>query len=77
MYKVIEGVIYTIINEYICLDYLGLRQEMLSKHEDNFKNNKFNNLSGLRIPEILMNSMSCHGFVKYSISYLSGHVTMP
>ena len=24
--------------------------------------------SGLGIPEILMNIMSCHGFVKYSIS---------
>ena len=50
MYKVIGGVIYTIIDEYICLDCLGLLQEILSKHKDNFKNTKFNDLYGLGIP---------------------------
>ena len=68
MYKVIGSVIYTIIDEYICLDYLGLLQEKLSKHDDKSKNAKFNNLSGLGIPDILVNIMSGHGFVKSSIS---------
>ena len=50
MYKVIRAVIYTIIDDYICLDYMGLIQEKLSKHENNFENTKFNNLYGLGIP---------------------------
>ena len=66
--KVIGVVIYNIIDEYICLDYLGLLQEKLSKHDDKSKNAKFNNLSGLGIPDILMNIMSCHVFLKSSIS---------
>ena len=41
---------------------------MLSKHEDNFNKTKLNDFSGLVIPAILMNIMSCHGFVKSSIS---------
>ena len=68
MYKVIRAVNYNIIDEYMFLDYLGLLQERLSKHYNNFKNTKFNNLSALQIPEILMNIMSCNGFVKSSIS---------
>ena len=68
MYTVIETVINNIIDEYICLDYLGLLQGNLSKNDNNFKNIKFNDLSDLVIPDILMNIISCHGFVKYSIS---------
>ena len=70
MYEVIGSVIYTNFDEYICLDDLVLIQENLSKHDNNFKNIKFNNLSGLVITDIFMNIMSCHGFVKYSISTL-------
>ena len=76
MYKVIGEVINTITDEYICLDYLGLFQENLSKHDDKSKNTKFNNLSGLVIPEILISIMSCHDSVKSSISKLSCHVEM-
>ena len=68
MYEVIGSVIYTNFDEYICLDDLVLIQENLSKHDNNFKNIKFNDLSDLVIPDILMNIISCHGFVKYSIS---------
>ena len=39
-----------------------------SKHNDNSKNTKFYHLSQLIIPKILMNFVSCHAFVKYSIS---------
>ena len=45
MYKLIGEVIYTIIDEYICIDDLGLPQENLSKHDSKFKNTKFNNFS--------------------------------
>ena len=67
MYKVAEAVVYTIIDDNICLDYLDSTQKRLSKYGNNFENIKFNNLSGLGIPEILMNVMSCHGSAKYSI----------
>ena len=70
MYKIIRAIIYTIIDEYICLDYLGLLQEKLSKHDKNFRKTKFNDLSQLGMPDILMNIISCHGFVKSSSSKL-------
>ena len=67
MYKVIGAVIYSIIDDYICLYSLVLLQEHLSKHKNNFENTKFKHLSGLVILEILMKIMSCHGFlnIKY------------
>ena len=68
VYKVIGAVIYTIIDEYICLDYLDLLQEKLSKHDNNFKDTKFDYFTVLGIPDILINIISCHGFVKSSIS---------
>ena len=52
--------IYAIIDGYNCLDYLGLLQETLSKRDNNFEKTDFNYLSGLGIPDILMNIMSCH-----------------
>ena len=71
MYKVIRAVIYATIDEYFFLDYLGLIQEKLSKHDDNFKKTKFDDLSRLGIPEILMNIMSCHGFLNIQYKKLS------
>ena len=68
-YKVIGSVIYTIIHEYIFVDYLGLLQEKLSKNDDNFKNTKFNYLYGLGIPDIMMNIMSCNVMDLLSLQY--------
>ena len=68
MYKVIGAVIYTIIENYICLDYLGLLQDKLSKHKSNVLKIKSKNFSGLGISEILMNIISCYGFSKFSTS---------
>ena len=68
MYKVIGSVIYTIINNYICIGYMIMMQDNLSNHDNNFKNTKLNNVSGLGIPDVLMNIMSCHGFLQPSIS---------
>ena len=67
MYKVIGEGIYTIIDDYICLDYLGFIQEKASKHDNKFENTKFNDLSELVIPDIFMDIISFYGFVKYSI----------
>ena len=60
--------IYAIIDNYICLGYLGLLQYNLYKHDNNFGITKFNDLSGMVIPEMFMNVMSCHGFSKSPIS---------
>ena len=51
MYKVIGEVIYTIIDDYIYIGDLGLLQEKLYKHENDFENTRFNDLSGLGIHE--------------------------
>ena len=67
MYKVIGGPIYTIIDNYICLDYLVLIQEKFPKHDNNFENTRFKDFSRLGIPEILMNIISCRGFSKSSV----------
>ena len=64
IYILVGAVIYTIIDEYICPDYLGLLQENLSKDNNNSKKTNFNDLSELGIPEISMTIMSCHVFVK-------------
>ena len=64
MYKVIGEVIYTIIDYYICLDYMVFMKEKSPKHDNNFEKTNFNNFYVLEITDILMNIMSCHGFYK-------------
>ena len=60
--------LYNIIDNYICLDYLGLLQYELSKQNNKFENTKFKNVSALVIPDVLMNITPYHGFYKYPIS---------
>ena len=66
MYKVIGCVIYSFIEYFICLDYLGI-QKNVSAYDKKFEN-KFSGFSGLGITEILMNIISCPGFSKLTIS---------
>ena len=49
MYKLIGAVIYTIIDNYICFEYLGFLEDNLSKHDNKFENTKFKKKSGLGI----------------------------
>ena len=61
-------VIYTIIDKYVCIEYLGTEKKkrsdlkigftMSSKHDGM----DYNNLFGIGIPDILLNVLSCHGF---------------
>ena len=67
VYKVIGYVVFTAIDHLICFDSLGLLQDKLSKHDNKFEKTRFTNFSGLGIPDILMNIISCHGFSKSSI----------
>ena len=62
LYKVIGSVIYSFIDNFICLDYMGILQHNLSAYNNKFEKTKFNDLSVLGIPKTLMYIMSSHGF---------------
>ena len=64
MFRVVGYVIYTIIDNLICIDYLCFLQDKLSKHKKPFCNTIFDDLSGIGIPEVLTNIMYCHVFSK-------------
>ena len=69
MFKVLSCVIYTIIDRYVFIDYLGTEKNKISelrlgctlksKHEDMDNDN----LLGIGIPDILLNMLSFHGFL--------------
>ena len=61
VYKLIGSVINEFIDNFICLDYLGILQLFLFSYDNKFEK-KFNNLSGLVVPKIIMNIMLCHSF---------------
>ena len=71
IFRVLSCVIYTIIRNYVCIYYLGYENLFLSdlrlgvsgssyKHLD--KN--YDNVLGFGIPDLLMNLLSCQGFLK-------------
>ena len=69
MFKVLSCVIYTIVDRYVCIDYLGTETNKISelklgctlktKHE----NKDYDKLFGIGIPDIFMNMLSCQGFL--------------
>ena len=69
-FKVLSCVIYTIIRNYVYIDYLGSESKKLSElglgSGGSFKhvNKSYDKISGIRIPYMLMNLMSCRGFLK-------------
>ena len=62
--------IYTIIINYVCIDYLSFQSKQLSeipvgygggsKHGDK----RFYRIFGIGITDLFINLMSCHGFLK-------------
>ena len=66
----LSGIIYTIIDKYVCIDYLGFKKSKLgdlyldctgsNKHNDT----DYENVLGIGIPYLLLNLLSCHGFLK-------------
>ena len=70
MFKVLSCVIYTIIDKYVCIDYLGTEKKkksdlkigctLSSKHDGMY----YKKLFGIGIPDIFLNMLSCHGFLK-------------
>ena len=69
MFRVLSCVIYTIIINYVCTDYLGSEKKLSDLRlgpGGSYKNlnKKYDNVLGLCIPDLLMNLLSCYGFLK-------------
>ena len=70
IFRVLSCVIYNIIDKCVCINYLGNDKFKIShlkiactgssKHDGM----DYNNLFGIGIPYILLNMLSCHGFLK-------------
>ena len=68
LFRVLSCVMYTIIRNYVCIDYLGSEKSKLInlrlgvtgryKHIDK----KYDNVLGFVIRDILLNFLSCQGF---------------
>ena len=66
MYRVLSFVVYSLIDNYFCIDYLSCQSKTLSSisYKPTFEQTSFNILLGIFIPELLLNLVSCHGFMK-------------
>ena len=70
MFRVLSCVIYTIIGKYVCMDYLGSEKAKLSDLRlgvsGRYKNldKNYDNVLGFGIPDLLLNLLSCQGFLK-------------
>ena len=66
MYRVLSCVLYSLIENYVCIDYITCQSKTLSNIYSNriLEQTSFNILLGIVIPELLLNLLSCHGFMK-------------
>ena len=66
LYRVLSCVVYTLIYNYVCIDYMPCQSKTLSDilYNTTFKDTSFDILLGIGIPELLMNLVSCHGLTK-------------
>ena len=70
MFRVLSCVIYTIISNCVCIDYLGSEKSKLSHLRlgvaGSYKHlgKKYDNVLGFEIPDLLLNFFSCQGFLK-------------
>ena len=65
MYTVILIVVNLILEQYLCLNYLCLFQEKLSKFSKTAMKQIYANISVIGITDILMKLVSCNGFNTY------------
>ena len=60
---------YTIIDRYVCIDYLGTETKKISELnlgwslKTRHENKDYDNLFGIGIPDFFMNILSCQGFL--------------
>ena len=66
VYRELSCVVYSLVDNYVCIDYLLFQSKTLSSisSQKTFEQTSFNILLGIGIPELLMNLVSCHGFMK-------------
>ena len=66
VYRVLICVVNYLIDSYVCIDYLFFQSKTLSSisSKPTFEQTSFNILLGIGIPELLLNLVSCHGFMK-------------
>ena len=61
-FKVLSCVIYTIIGNYVCIDYSACEWKKLSEQPVDI--GSYDKIFGIGIPDLLMNLMSCNIFIK-------------
>ena len=66
VYRVLNCVVYSLIENYVCIGYLSCQSKTLSfiSYKPTFEQPSLNLLLGIGIPELLLNLVSCHGFTK-------------
>ena len=66
MYRVLSCVVYYLMENYFCIEYLSCQSKTLGSISSKpiFEQTSFNILIGIGIPELLLNLVSCHGFTK-------------
>ena len=70
-FRVLSCVIYTIIDHYVCIDYLACQSKQSTQIYVDYKyvGKDFNRMLGIGIPYLLMKLFSCHGF-SWNIKYI-------
>ena len=66
MYRVLSCVLYSLVENYGYIDYLSFQSKTLSIifSKPTFEQTSFNILLCIGIPKLLLNLVSCHGFIK-------------
>ena len=66
LFKVLSCVLYSVMENNCCIDYLCCQYKtIIIISSDKFlENNSYNKFFGIDIPYLLMNLISCHGFMK-------------
>ena len=61
--ELLSSVVYCIIDNYVCANYLYFQKNKPHFSDKLFESITLNNISVIGIPELLMNVISCHGFL--------------
>ena len=64
-FRVLSCVIYAIIENFVCIDYIYFKSKKLRVicMDTKYLGNGFNEFLGTGIPYLLMNLLQCHGFM--------------
>ena len=64
IFKVLGSIIYFIMSNYLCVYYMCLQEVQLYLTHKVLENTTFNYISGIGNRKLIMNIISCNGFVK-------------